>query len=883
MRLEHWIYTIPLRLRSLFRRKRVEQELNEELRYHLERKTENFLAQGMSREDARYAAIRAMDGLELRKEQCRDARGVNFLETLLQDIRFGLRMLRKSPGFTLISVITIAIGIAANVCVFSLVDEFLLSSVPAKDPAGLIRIEGDYSYPEYAYLRDHAQTLQEITAHYSTAPLYVTINGDSGELIGAVVSSSYFSMLGLSPYMGRFFTPAQDSVPDRDAVAVLSYEIWHGTYGGDPNILGKTLLINQRAFTIIGVMPADFRGVITGGVPNQLWIPSMMLRVGYRWCSALDEPGCATLGLMARLAPGRTMAHAQAEVATLLRQLRSTVPGFDERETISVTGYSEIAGDRRYYVEFLRMLAITAGLLLLVVCANLGGLLLSRGPGRISEIAMRLTLGATRNRVIRQLLTENGMLACVGGALGVLLSSWISKLLLDFYIFDDEGYHHFYDVHPDPIVFVYSIAITAVAAMLFGLLPAWRTSRVDLNESLKSGGSVSGACRARIRLTLVAVQLAFSLAFIVAAGLLARSTATIEGGHNMDVHHVLGLRLRPKLLEYLPQKAQAFTQEVLRRLRELPGIESVSLAEGHGVVWKHNGKMQLALPGKVYPKPADEPIVRDLGIAPNYFTTLRIPFVAGRDFNEHDVPSSPRVAIVNETLANEILPTGLPLGRAISLDGISYQIVGVVKDAQFHSALEGPVPLAYVAYWQNKTEVDARMCIRVAGDPVAALPAIRKTIASIDANVPITEALPLIDQVRGTYTDLRVASVALTTVSALTVFLCAMGLYGVVAYDVKRRTREIGLRMALGAKPGHVLKLFLRQGVFLVLIGSVAGLALALAATRLLASYLFGVRPFDPKTFGAAAALLLIVALLASYLPSRKASHVDPMIALRDE
>ena len=882
MRAEHWLFTIPLRLRSLFRRAQADQELDDELRDHLERKAEEYVAQGMTQEEAWRRARLDLGGIEQTKEKCRDTRGLNFLETLLQDVHFGLRMLRKSPGFMLISVSIIAIGISANVSIFSFVDEFLLSSVPAKDPARLVRIEGAYSYPEYAYLRDHVKTLQEIAAHYSTAPLYVTINGNSGELQGAVVSSGYFPMLGLRPYLGRFFTPQEDSVPNRDAVAVLSYEIWRGTYGGDPNILGKTLLINQRTFTIIGVMPPDFRGVIMGGVPNQLWIPSMMLSVGYRWCKGF-EPGCTPLELMARLAPGRTMDQAQAEVATLLRQLGSTALGFDERQTISVTIYSEIAGDRRYAVELLQVLAAAAGLLLLVVCANLGGLLLARGPGRTSEIAMRLTLGAARGRVVRQLLTENLILAAVGGALGVVLSSWISKLLLDFYAVDDEGYRHFYNLHPDPIVYIYPIVITAVTAMLFGLLPAWRTSRVDLNESLKSGGSVSAPGRARSRITLVAVQLAFSLALIVAAGLLARSNSTIESGHNMDVHHVLGLRLRPKLLEYPPQKAHAFEREVLRRLRQRPGIESVSLAEGHGFAWRGNGRMRLALPGKVYPKPADEPFVRDFGISPDYFATLRIPFVAGRDFNEHDGPASPRVAIVNETLANEILPIGLPLGRTINLDGVSYQIIGVVKDAQFHSALQGPLPVAYVAYWQNESEVDARMCIRVAGDPNAALPAVRKTIASIDPNVPVTETLPLIDQVRGTYTDLRVASASLTAVSALAIFLCAMGLYGVIAYDVKRRTREIGVRMALGAKPRQVLNLFLKQGISLVCIGSVAGLGFAFAATRLLASYLFGVRPFDPATFLAAAGFLLFVALLASFSPSRKASRVDPMVALRYE
>ena len=882
MRPEHWLFTIPLRLRSLFRWAQADQDLDDELRDHLQRKIAEYVTQGMTQEEAHRRARLDLGGMEQTKEKCRDARRVTWMQDFVQDLRYGLRILRKSPGFTLISILTISIGIAANVSSFSFVDEFLLRSVPARDSAGLVRIEGGYSYPEYAYLRDHAQTLQDVTAHYSSAPFYVTINGNSGELTGAVVSGGYFSMLGLRPYSGRFFTPEEDSVPDRDALAVLSYEIWRGTYGGDPNILGKTLLINDRMFTIIGVMPADFRGVIIGGTPNQVWIPSMMLGVGYRWCSAF-EPGCTPLALIGRLAPGKSIAQAQAEVATLLRQLRSTAPGFDVRRTISVTSHADIAGDRRYAVQLLRLLSVAAGLLLLVVCANLAGLLLARGTARGSEIAMRLTLGAVRGRVIRQLLTENTMLAGVGGALGFVLSFWISKLLLDFYAVDDEGYRHFYDLRPDPIVFAYSILVTAVATMLFSLLPAWRTSHVYLNESLKSGGSVSGMGRTRGRTVLAAIQLAFSLALLVAAGLLARSAASIEGGHNMNVAHVLGLRLRPRLLEYPPEKAQAFERDVIRRLRDLPSVESVSLTKGVGPVWRGNGQMRIALPGKVYPKPADEPIVRDFEIAPEYFSTLKIPFIAGRDFDEHDRSDSPRVAIINQTLANEISPSKLPLGSTVILDDAPYQIVGVVVDAQLRNSVEGPVPVAYVAYWQNPKEVDARMCIRVAEDPASALPAIVKTISNIDPNVPVTETLPLIDQVRGTYVDIRVASAVLTAISTLAILLCAMGLYGVIAYDVKRRTPEIGVRMALGAKPSSVLRLFLKQSIFLVLIGTIVGLALALAATRLLASYLFGVRPFDPATFTAAAIFLLAVALLASYFPSRKASRVDPMVALRYE
>jgi predicted permease len=873
-------------LRSLFGRKQADRELDVELKAFLEMAAQEKIKLGMSRKDALRAVRLERGALEVTKEVIRSARWEFLAETCWQDLRFAARMLRKSPGFTSITVLTIALGIAANVTVFSLVDALFLRSVPAKNPERLVRIlapenngEGYFSVPEFSYLREHLKTFEDVTAHYSTAPLYISANGETGEVQGAVVSSSYFPILGLRPYLGRFFTADEDSVPDREAVAVLGYGFWQRIYDGDSNIRDKALLINGHNFTIVGVMPPDFHGVEIGGMPNEIWIPAMMIRVGYRHCDVF-QPSCTILSMMGRLKPGINMPAAQAEIATLMQQLRASDSSFDQRIGASVTPAIGISGNREYNLLLVRLLATTSGILLLIVSANIGGLLVARGTARAGEIAMRLALGAGRGRIVRQLLTESLLLAFAGGALGFLLSTWTSRLLVNFYSVDDEGYKHLFDVRPNTDILLFSLAVTATAGALFGLLPALQAGRTNLNQAAKGGG---GSSRRLSRTALAAVQVAFSLTLLVGAGLLARSAAVIQSGTNMDLHHVLGLRLPVSLVHYPADKAYTFKQEVVRRLRELPGVESVSLAKGQGLVWLPGQNAQAALPGKTYAKPEDQQLISAKPIAPQYFATLKIPFISGRDFNDSDKPGSPRVTIVNETFARQIAANRQPLGQTVLIDDRPYQIVGLVKDAQMRSAIEGPVPVAYVPFWQDQTLLEARMCIRVAGNPAAALPMVRRTIASIDPEVPVTEAMPLMDQVRGAYTDARVASAVLSCAALLALVLSAMGLYGVVSYEVARRTKEIGVRTALGAQPYDVAQLFLRQGFSVVLTGVLAGGGFAFATTRLLGAWLFGVGSADPLSFGVATAVLIAATLTAAYLSARRALRLDPMVALRNE
>jgi putative ABC transport system permease protein len=425
--------------------------------------------------------------------------------------------------------------------------------------------------------------------------------------------------------------------------------------------------------------------------------------------------------------------------------------------------------------------------------------------------------------------------------------------------------------------------VTAAAGASFGLLPALQAGRTNLNQAAKGGGGALGSSRRLSSTVLAAVQVAFSLALLVGAGLLARSTAFIQSGTNMDLHHVLGLRLPVSLIHYPTEKAYTFKQEVVRRLRELPGVESVSLAKGQGLVWLPGQNARAALPGKTYAKPGDQPLISAKPIAPEYFATLKIPLISGRDFNDSDKPGSPPVTIVNETFARQIAANRQPLGQTVLIDDKPYLIVGLVKDAQMSSAIEGPVPVAYVPFWQDNALLEARVCIRVAGDPGAALPMVRRTIASIDPDVPVTETMPLMDQVRGAYTDARVASAVLSCAALLALVLSAMGLYGIVSYEVGNRTKEIGVRTALGAQPYDVVQLFLRQGFSVVLTGVLFGAALASATTRLLGAWLFGVGSADPLSFGVATVVLIAATLTAAYLPARRALRLDPMVALRND
>jgi predicted permease len=809
------------------------------------------------------------------------------MQTLWQDLRYGLRILLKKPGFTLIAVLTLALGIGANLTIFSFVDTMFFRPLPAREPYQLvtgaaIRNGENYAYPAYGYFRDHSKLFESLAAHYSTAPLDVIYGGDSRMANGAVVSANFFPMLGISPLLGRFFLPEEDVSPDRDAVVVISHGMWQARFGGDPSVLGKEIRINGTAFTIIGVAPKDFLGVVAG-YPNEMWIPTMMLRVGYRGCDALTDYSCTPLTLLGRLAPDSALENAQAELTALANQLESVHPHNKGRGVALSLALGVDESVRRDYFRYqMQLLMTVTGVLMLVACANVAGLLFVRGAARRKEIAVRLCIGAGRTRLVRQFLTESLLLALAGGALGLLISLWAKDLLTVFYTTSYNSMRLYYDLGLNPRVIAFSLALIVFTGFLFGLAPAIQATRHELIHALKDEGGSQSSRHNRLRSALVVGQVALSLALLISAGLLIRSAAHVRRGANFDPQHVVTLRLRPLLLRYSPEKAQAYTRDVVSRLEASPGVQSVSLARDG---WFGSRLVRIQLPEHAQNRPEDQLQVDYHEIAPRFFETLKIPLIQGRDFNDGDRPGAPRVTIVNETLARRMWPDGAPLGRILVVNDQQFQVVGVIKDAQLRNALESSLPFLYVPFWQNnfRPQIDARLLARVAGDPQTALPILRREINALDPNVPISEDVPMTQQVNARYISVLLTSSVMTCSGVIAFFLSMIGLYGVLTFVVSQRTREIGIRMALGAQSSDVLKLVVGQGLRLAFAGVAAGLLAALAATRLMKSLLYGVSATDPLTFVMISLLLVGVALLACWIPARRAAKVDPLVSLRRE
>jgi putative ABC transport system permease protein len=649
-------------------------------------------------------------------------------------------------------------------------------------------------------------------------------------------------------------------------------------------VAGK-IRINGKAFTIIGVAPKDFPGVVAG-YPNEMWFPTMMLRVGYRGCDALTDFSCTPLTLLGRLAPDSALKNAQAELTALATQLESVHPhNRDRGVSLSLALGVDDGIGRDYFRYQMQLLMTVTGLLLLIACANVASLLLVRGAARRKEIAVRLCIGAGRTRLVRQFLTESLLLALAGGALGLLVSLWAKDLLSVFYTTSYSSIPLHYDLSLNPRVLACSLALTVFTGFLFGLVPAIQSTRHDLIQALKDEGGSQSPRHNRLRSALVIGQVALSLTLLISAGLLVRSGANVRQGANFDPQNVVALRLRPALRGYSPEKAQAITREAVRRLEATPGVQSVSLAKSGGLAWLSSGAVRVRLPEQAQNRPEDQLQTEYHEIAPRFFETLKIPLIQGRDFNDGDRSGAPRVTIINETLAKRMWPDGSTLERVLVVNDQPYQVVGVFKDAQLRNALETPLPFLYLPYWQNnfRPQIDSRMVVRVAGDPGTMLPILRREITALDSNVPVSEDVPLTQQVNAVYRPVLLTSSVLTCSGVIALFLSMIGLYGVLAFAVSQRTREIGIRMALGAQRADVLKLVLGQGLRLAFAGLAIGLLTALAATRLMKSLLYGVSATDPLTFIAIALLLTFVALLAAFVPARGATKVDPMVALRYE
>ena len=865
-----------------------ENDLDDELQFHLEKAIERNVRRGMTPEQAQRAALVQFGGRAQWTEAARDERRSRAIDDFARDLRYGFATLRRNPGFAASAILTIALGIVATVTVFSFINSIYLRPVAVPEGSRLVRIYGgsrveaeqELGFPAFRELRKSARSFDMVAAHYSTAPLYMTARRESAEARGAVVSGDYFRMLGIQPALGRFFTLAEDSVPDRDAVAVLGYGLWQRRFGGDARVIGETVTINNRAFSIIGVTPEGFDGVVSG-FPNELWIPTMMLRTGYRWCNAF-EATCSTTSIIARLASGTTLTQARAEVSALTPRLAAlTDPGDSIRVIATNPAVGIRVWEQRQFAQLSALLSAIALILMSVACANLSGLLLARGLSRQREMALRTSLGAGRWRIVRQLLTESAIIASAGGVIGVVLSLWTSRALVGFFAADNEGYLHTYKVSLDARVVLFAVITALGAVMLFGLFPALRISRVDVAEALKVGAGGS-ASRGRARVVLVAGQVALALSLLVGAGLLTRSFGALMSTQQFDPRGVAQLRLRPMLMGYDHERAVPYLHRALESIRATPGVISAAPVSG-SLVRQATGRVTVALPGDVPIAKENAQRIEYFDIGPDYFATLRVPMLAGREFTEHDDESKPLVAMVNQSLAKRLWPDGNAVGQPVMLNGKEFRVVGVVKDHRVHTMSEASPAMAYVAFWQNAItpQIDARVAIRVAGDPLRALRGLQRGASVADPAVPVTELLAMESQMRATFTELRLGGAVLIVSAGLALFLSAVGLYGVVSFLVTQRAREIGIRLAVGARAQDVVAMLLRQGLHPVLIGGVVGVFASIAAAPLLSRWLFGIEPVDRVAIAAALGAVGLVAMLASYIPARRAARTDPAAVFR--
>lgn len=900
----NWLYTIPLRFRSFFRRAQVETELDEELHYHLGRKTEEGIANGLTAAEARRLALVELGGIEQRKEECRDARGLRWIEDFLQDLGYGFRWLRKSPGFSLIVVLALALGLGANTALFSLFNRVLLRALPVRHPEQLVvlnmvneRSESiqSFSYPMYRELRDKNSVFSGVLAQ-AGAEMNASYSGQSEKARGELVSGNYFETLGVQPWLGRLFTQADNKNPGAHPVAVLSYEYWQRRFGGDPTIVGGSLILNDHPTTVIGVTPPGFYGTDLAEATD-IRVPMMMATVFRPFpANRLENVDHQWLDILARQKTGISRAQAEASLDVLYRQIREEefrqlpprTSDYDKRKRTShVKLLPGSQGLRQLQEQFSHALLILFGItliVLLITCANLANLFLARNAARGTEIAMRLALGATRRRLIRQWLTESLLFALLGGGLGVVVATWTESALLYFLPANERL--NLGGTRLDPAVFGFALAATVATAILFGIIPALQVSRRSLAAQWGDPRVVgSGLSPHRFRGALVLFQIALSLPLLIGAGLFLHSLRNLKSiAPGFDEGHVVLASLNPSLNNYPQERIRALYEEFLTRVRALPGVRSAALATG---VVLSGGWDEINVDVEGYQPREDEDMSPYSNIvSPGYFAAMRMPIVAGRDFSEQDNLKNGKVGIINQTMARYFFGDRNPIGKKFGTDSDAppdIEIIGVVQDAKYVSLKEKPKRHFYVPVAQEARLFDLTLHIRASGDPQMLVGLLRRTLQQIDPNVPLYNITTLEDELAESLARDRLITWLSTAFGVLATLLATIGLYGVIAFSVTQRTREIGIRMALGAQRRDVLRLVLKQVAFLVFLGLVVGVALSLGGVRAVGSLLYGIEVTDPIAFLGAATVLLGAAALAAYPPAHRATHVNPTVALRYE
>src|SRR5437588_2828906 len=878
MRPEHWLFTIPLRLRLLFRWSQADQELDDELRDHLDRKTEEYVAEGMTQEEAHRRARIDLDGIEQTKEKCRDARRVNWIQDFFQDLRFGFRMWRNSPSFTAVAILTLALGIGANTAIFSLIDVILLRPLPVRDSDRVVLLkwkahkhplangyssygfcitdlkgaepEGcSFSRPFFDHLHSHVDVFSSLTAFIGSPPSpHLDRGGNRIRVNTPLVSGEFFHSLGVQAALGRTLQPSDD-VPSAAPATVLDYGYWQSEFGGDRSIVGKTIYVDDIPLTVLGVAEPNFSEVVPGTTWD-MWLPlTLFPRMNTHWSARNDDETSWWLTIVGRLKPGISPAQAQTAVSLFFRNemLHGAQPLSKEADDprISLLPVQEgLVGIRWLYQKPFYILMIAVGSVLLIARSHVGGLLLARAASRQKEIAVRLALGAGRVRVMRQLLTESVLLSAAGGVIGIFVAYWSLAALRSS---DWLGSIHDFAVKPDARILIFTVLVSVLAGILPGLAPAFRGTRLDLTPTLKENAPTlpnisHHGRRFSIGGVLVVAQVTLSILVLAGAGLLVRTLVNLKSiDPGFDTRDLLLVGIDLKNNEYSEQQAQNLYRELQSRFSSLPGVTNVSYSSDvllSGSLW--NGDTNL--------EGRKERVTRNiLSVGPRFFDTMRIPLIAGRTFPQADFGSKQKITIVNQAFVRRYLENRGPVGLHLagSKEDPGEEIIGVVGDTKYDDLKKGIEPTAYVPLKGGRVNFE----LRTAAIPEALIPAARSIVRELDSHLPSPDFKSQTEQIdRSLFRERLVAHLS-SFFGLLALALACLGLYGLLSYEVSRRTREIGIRAAMGAQQRDVFRLVVGHGVVLVIVGAVVGTAGALGLTRYLQSLLYGVRPTDPITF----------------------------------
>jgi predicted permease len=893
-----WTHKLPLRLRSLFWKRRADAELDEELEFHVYEQAAAYVAQGMRPDDARSAALRALGGMTQIKGECRDMRRVNFFDNFMQDLRFGFRMLVRNPGFSTMAVLCLTLGIGANAAVFSWIEGLLLRPFPAvarQDRlvvvAGTNRVAGDkgasatdytdVSWPDFKDFRQNATLFDSFIADKIMGTT-ISIGDRAERVAGSVVSANYFDALGVHPLLGRGFEPADETGRNAHPVTVISYWMWKERYHSDPAIVGKTQMLNGVQHTIIGVAPEGFYGTFVGW-PIQFWVPVSMQEVfepgGYK----LEDRNARWIEGFARLKDGVTIEPAQEELSTIAKQLEAQYPVTNRGHDIKILPLWKAPFNGA--VEMLPILEITLAVVffvLLIACSNVSNLLMVRSFARQHEMTVRIAIGARKGRLVQQLLTEGLILSLLAVIGGLAVAYWCRNLLVVFFPSSSGSVAHLRG-EMDWRVLAFSAGVCLVSTLMFALVPAIQAGKVDLASSLKTeSASLFGArAKSRIRSALVVIQVSLSFVLLVSAVLLIESMQQLrQSNPGFLTESLLTTGIDLVAAGYDTTRAKDFQNRLVDRVTTLPGVEAAALARVRPFSYQTYSSDLIAVDG-YQPGPDEQPSAEYNEVSPGYFRTMGIPLLSGREFTDADNETSDLVAIVNEKMVAKYWRGEDPVGKRLQVKDKSLRVVGVAKLAKYGSFSEAPEPFFYVPLRQNFS-IRTTVAIRTTKDPAAMAGDLTHVIHELDPNLAPAEVITMRQHINRTALSRQQIGVALLSIfGGLALLLAAVGLYGVIAYSVSQSRREFGLRMALGARRSHVLRLVLSHGLWLTAIGVILGAAAAFALTRLLATMLYRVSPRDPFAFGSAFVVMTVASVAACLFPAWWATQTDPVTVLR--